>query len=133
MQVLSYLFWPRPPQVGYDNPKIQLALAVATLLVVGAIAIRLWRKKLKNAQTKKLSRSWSASGAWFGCIAFLLAVSRAEDISYLSMRFLWIVWLFVLLLYVVLQVRLFRSRHYETLPRETVVDPREKYLPKKKR
>ena len=133
MRFFSYLFWPRPPQVGYDNPKLLIVLCVTLGLIVLSFALRVWRKRLANAQTKKLSRSWPTAAIWFGVTGLILAVSRAEDISYLSMRFLWVVWAAVFVLYVFIQVRMFRSKHYETIHTERVEDPREKYLPKRKK
>lgn len=63
-----------------------------------------------------------------------MVISRAEGISFLSMRVLWLIWLIVLLLVIVLQIKLFRMRHYEKLPaQKREEDPREKYLPRKKK
>lgn len=132
MNFLSYIFWPRPPATGYDNPKIQVALAVCALLIVASFALRYWRKSVQNAQTKKLSRSWPSAALSFGLVGLVLVVARAEDISYISMRFWWVLWAIFAVLYVVLQVRLFRARHYQTLPSKKVEDPRKKYLPKRR-
>jgi len=133
MSFLSYLFWPRPPLIAYSSPKMQALLVFCAALVLLSVGIKRWRRKQKNPMTRKLSRSWGAAALWFGLVGLLLGVSRAEDISFLSMRFWWIVWLGVLLLYLFLQVRLYRSRHYVQLPSESVEDPREKYLPSRKR
>lgn len=133
MPILSYIFWPRPPATGYDNPKVQLALFICALLVVGSFALRYWRKRSCNPQTKKLSRNWPTAAMTFGLLGLLFTVARAEDISYISMRFWWVLWALFLLLYVFIQIRLFRSRHYETLPKENVIDPRDKYLPGKRK
>ena len=132
MQILSYIFWPRPPATGYDNPKIQLALFVCSTLVLATFALRYWRRRLRNSQTRKLSRSWASASMTFGLSGLLFAVARAEDISYVSMRFWWVLWFTLLVVYVVLQVRVFRARHYETLPKTVIEDPRDKYLPGKK-
>lgn len=133
MQVFSYIFWPRPPATGYDNPKIQAVLVVCALLVVASFALRYWRRKLRNPQTKKLSKSWSSAAFSFGVVGVILAVARAEDISYISMRFWWVLWVAFLALYLFMQFRLFRAKHYEMLPKQEFSDPRDKYLPKKKK
>ncbi|MBT3293175.1 hypothetical protein HN512_05075 [Candidatus Peregrinibacteria bacterium] len=132
MQLLTYIFWPRPNQVGYDNPKIIAILAICISFIVASFIIKKWRKGLHNTQTKKLSKSWSTALIWFGAIGLVLVISRVEDISYVSMRFLWVLWLLILALYVLLQIKLFKAKHYEVLPSERVEDPRRKYLPKKK-
>lgn len=133
MQFLSYIFWPRPPATGYDSPKIQAVLALCFALVIASFLLKKWRKRLKNPVTKKLSRSWSSACVWFGVIGLLLSVSRAEDISYMSMRFWWVVWVACLAFYLYVQIRLFKARHYERIPTVQEEDPREKYLPKRKR
>jgi hypothetical protein len=132
MAYFSYVFWPRPPLIPYDDPRMQALLALGAVLVVASFALRWWRAG-HTGMTRKLSRSWPRACLWFGLVALILAVSRAEDISYLSMRFLWVIWIGALLFYLWLQLRLFRARHYETLPRKERTDPREKYLPKPKR
>ncbi len=131
-QYFSYIFWPRPPQIGYDSPKLIALLSISVAFIVLSFVIRLWRKRVQNPQTKKLSRSWSTATIWFGVIGLILAVSRAEDISYVSMRLWWVVWGVSLALYLLFQVKIFRARHYEVLPQRRSEDAREKYLPKKK-
>jgi len=133
MSLLSYIFWPRPPVVAYDSPKMQVLLIFCGVLVLASFIIKRWRRKQQNPITRKLSRSWATAAIWFGIIGFILAVSRAEDISYISMRFWWIVWFGIFSLYVFIQIRLFRARHYKRLPNERVDDPRDKYLPGKNR
>lgn len=133
MSFLSYVFWPRPPVVGYDNPKLQALIVLCLAMVLASFVLKYWRRKQGNPVTRKLSRSWSSAAAWFGITGLLFAVSRAEDISYVSMRFWWFVWLLCLALYAYAQVRIFRARHYEKLPAERSEDPREQYLPGKKK
>lgn len=130
----TYLFWPNPPgETGYGSPKALALLILCGLLVAASFCIAAWRKRQTNPMTKKLSRSWSSAAMWFGCIGLFLVVCRVEHIQYLAMRFLWVVWLFSLLLYVGIQVKLYRTRHYEVISEEQADDPRDKYLPKKKR
>lgn len=133
MSFFSHLFWPRPPVVGYDDLKMQIILLICFGLIVTSFVLKRWRKKQSNAVTRKLSRSWRGAALWFGLIGLILAVSRAEDISYLSMRFWWVVWVCILALYLFIQIRTFRTRHYSKLPSEHQDDPREKYLPRKKK
>ena len=133
MPLFSYLFYPNPGNATYESPKVLILFAVCFGLVVCSFALRVWRGRLQNPVTKRLSRSWSSACLWFSVIGLVLIISRVEQISYVSMRFLWVLWAIVLLFYLFIQVKQFRARHYEQLPKETVEDPREKYLPKRKR
>lgn len=132
--MLSYLFWPNPPAPSYDNPKVIAALAVCGLLVAASFAVKRWRNKQSNAMTRKLTKNWGSAAFWFGVTGLFMAVCRVEGISYLSMRFLWVVWIVGVSVFALLQWKLFRMRHYEVIPQEKAeADPREKYLPKKKK
>lgn len=133
MSLLFYIFDPLPPPVGYQGAKVLLLLAVGLLLVVGSFALRVWRKRQVNGVTRKLSRSWAAASLSFGLTCVVLVVARTESVLLLSMRFLWVLWIAALLFYVFLQYKLFTSRHYEVVGRTTHADPREKYLPGKKK
>ncbi len=76
MSFLSYIFWPRPPQIGYDNQKLIAVLVFCGGLILISFIMKRWRKKLRNSQTKKLSRSWPSAALWFGIVGLLLGVSR---------------------------------------------------------
>lgn len=130
---LSYIFWPNPPAPDYTNGKVELLLAFCTALIVISIILRFWRKRLSNPVTKRLSASWPTAFLWFGLVGLFLTICRVEGIGFLGMRFWWVVWGFWLLAYVFIQVKLFRSRHYEIIPQERTEDPRSRYLPGKKR
>ncbi len=132
-QILVYLFWPNPGNATYGSPKSLMLMVVCGLLVLGSIAIRMWRRRTQSGTLRKLSKSWSTAAFWFGITGFVLIVSRAEQIQYLSMRVLWVVWILLALLYLYLQMRVFRSRYYQVMPTVVSVDPREKYLPKSKK
>ena len=82
--------------------------------------------------TKKLMRAWPAAMRWAGAVGLVLVIARVEDIQFLSMRVLWLLWALIFLGFVILQVWKFRLKHYTILPKEYVDDPREKYLPKVK-
>lgn len=130
MDLLTSLFYPNPGRVTYTSPEVLAALALCVGLIVAAFAIRVWRSRMGNAVTKKLSRSWSPIGFWFGCIGLVMTVARVEKIQFLAMRFLWVLWIAGLLFALFVQYRLFRMRHYEVLPRATApTDPRARYLP----
>ncbi len=130
---LSFLFYPNPANADYSSPKSIVLLVLCILLMVGAAGISVWRRKLSNPVTKKLSRSWPNASFWFGFSGLILVISRVEQIQFISMRAWWIVWLALAAFYIFLQVRLFRARHYEVLPKVVSTDPRAKYLPKKRR
>jgi len=92
-----------------------------------------WSPRNPNPVTKKLTKSWPRAAFIFGFIALILVVSRVEAIQYIAMPFWWVVWAIVGIFYVTLQFRVFRARHYQVLKSEHIEDPREKYLPKRKK
>lgn len=130
---LMYFLWPNPGNASYSNPKVQALIVLSGLLIVLSFALRFWRRSTKNPVTKRLTRSWPTATLWFGIIALVMIISRVEFIGFLSMRLWWVVWVFSLAFYLWIQVRLFRTRHYEQLPRVMTEDPREKYLPRRKK
>jgi hypothetical protein len=129
----SYLFWPNPGNTGYDNPKVIALIVVCLLLVIGSFVLSRWRGRLTNASLKKVSKSWPMACVWFGLLGLLFTVSRVEQIQFLAMRFLWVLWAAAAVLYVLLQIRMVRTRTYEVIPTEKSRDPRSRYLPKRKR
>jgi cytochrome bd-type quinol oxidase subunit 2 len=130
---LTYLFYPNPGNAAFTSPKALALLIVCAVMLVASFAIRRWRNKLQNSVTRKLSKSWSSASFWFGLIGLFLVFARIEEIGYISMRFWWVIWIVALALYCLLQVRIYRARHYEVLPMQRSEDPRSKYLPGKKR
>ncbi len=108
-------------------------LLLCVALVAASFGIRYWRKSLQNPITRKLSRSWASVSFWMGIVGAVLVVARVEEIQFVAMRFMWVVWAAAALFYVYMQWRLFTAKHYEVLPRSRMDDPREKYLPGKKR
>lgn len=133
MHILRYLFHPNPGMVGYGTPSMVLLLVVGLGLIALSIGLRFWRKGLQNPITRKLSRSWAGATLWFGITAAILVVARVEGIQFLAMRCMWLVWGIAAAVYVFFQYRLFTRRHYEVLPRIAVNDPRDRYIPGKKK
>lgn len=133
MSTVSYLFWPNPQAATYGNPKVMALLGMCAAFLILSVIIRRWRRHVQNPVTYRLSRSWAAASVWFGAVGLVLAVARVEQISYISMRVWWGVWLVAILLTVFLQWKRWRAMHYKVLPKERVDDPREKYLPKRKK
>ena len=131
--ILSYLFWPNPGNADYGSPKAMAAMAVCILFILGSFAVRFWRANKASQPMSKVSKSWGSVLFWFGLIGLILVVARVEQIQFIAMRFLWILWAAFLALVLYLQVRIYRNRYYEVLPNQTSVDPRSKYLPKRKR
>lgn len=133
VQFFSFFFYPNPGNAYYSSPKSLALLIFCVLLMVAAAGISIWRRRLSNAVTKKLTRSWSAASFWFGFSGLLLVIARVEQIQFLAMRILWVIWIAIAVFYIFLQWKFFRMRHYEVLPKEVSHDPRAKYLPKKRR
>ena len=133
LQTFSYLFWPNPGNASYGSPKAIALIIFCVLLIIIAVVISFWRRGLKNQATKKLSRSWGSACFWFGFTGLILVVSRVEQIQYMAMRIWWVAWIIAAILYIWFQMKMFRMRHYEVLPAQSVSDPRSKYLPKQKK
>jgi hypothetical protein len=132
-EFLRYLFWPNPGFASYRDVDMAAAIVLCLALIVGSFAVSFWRRKQGNPISRKLSGSWGTVMFWFGIVGLILVVSRAEDIQFFAMRFLWVVWAAALLLYAFFQAKRWRTRHYELLPTEVTHDPRDRYLPKKKK
>jgi hypothetical protein len=131
--ILTYLFWPNPGNAGYDSPKATALIIACALMIALSFALRLWRNRKASAPMRKVSRSWASATFWFGIVGLVLIVARVEQIQFVAMRILWVLWGVLLALYVVLQLRLYKNRYYEVLPTITADDPRSKYLPKRKK
>lgn len=130
---LIYLFWPNPANATYGSPKALALLILCGLFLVVSIGLRLWRRRVENGMLRKFVRSWSVAAFWFGVTGLVMVVARAEEIQYLSMRFLWVVWGALLLLTLFVQIRVYRGRYYQVMPTVQAEDPREKYLPGRKK
>jgi EamA domain-containing membrane protein RarD len=130
---LRFLFAVNPGDASYGSSSMLTLMAICGFLILLSFVVHFWRRRIDNPITRKLSRSWSSAMFWFGIVGFIFIVCRVEQIQVLAMRFFWVIWWLCLVLYALFQMRQFRSRHYRVLPRETVLDPREKYLPGKKR
>ncbi len=130
--ILIYLFWPNPGLWNYSDPKVIAMLITCGVIVVGSFAVGLWRGKMQNPRTRSLSKSWPAAMLWFGIVGIVLIVCRVELIQFMAMRALWFLWLGLLILYVVIQLLVFRRRHYTVVAKTEVIDARDKYLPRKK-
>lgn len=133
MTFFSSLFDPFPPAVPYADVQVLPFLLLAVGLLIASFFLSRWARSNPNPITKKLTKAWPKAAFVFGFAALILVVSRVEGIQYLAMPFLWVVWGLLGILYFLLQRRVFRSRHYEVVKTEHVEDPRERYLPKKKK
>lgn len=130
---LRYLFSPNPSSIAhYSDVGILALIVLCAVMIAGSFLISRWRRTVQNGLTRKLSGSWSSMSFWMGVVGLVLIVARVERIQIIAMPFLWVVWGLVLLIYVLLQWRIFSLKHYEVMPRNAAVDPREQYLPKKK-
>ncbi|MFH0851401.1 MAG: hypothetical protein V1876_01495 [Candidatus Peregrinibacteria bacterium] len=128
-----YLFWPNPGNAHYGSGNLQALLIVCALLVLFSFLFRFWRGRMTNPVMKKLSRSWSGAAFWFGVTGLVFIVSRVEGIGFLAMRLWWVIWGTSLALYLGMQMRFFKMRYYEKLPTEVSDDPRDRYLPRRKK
>ncbi len=131
--LLRTLFYPLPARAAYGSSTLLPLIVLCAALLVAAYAIRVWRSRMGSALFKKLSKSWGTACFWFAVTGFVLIVARGEGIQYVAMRFWWVLWALAAALFVFVQIRLFRARHYEIIPTVKVVDARDEYLPKAKK
>jgi len=128
-----YLCWPNPGNAHYGSGSTKTLLIVCVLLLLLSLVLRFWRSQMNNPVMKKLSRSWSSAAFWFGITGLLFVVSRVEGVGFLAMRLWWLAWGIAFAFFLGVQVRFFRMRYYEKLPSEVSHDPRDRYLPKRKK
>ena len=128
-----YFVWPNPGNASYADSRIQALLALCIGMVVLSVILRFWRRSTGNPVSKRLSKSWPTASLWFGMAGLIFVVSRVESIGFVAMRLWWVVWGLSLAFYLWVQWRIYRARHYRPLPREYTDDPREKYLPHRKK
>lgn len=131
--LVIYLVWPNPGNAHYGSGSMRTLLIVCALLLLFSFAFRFFRSRMGNPVMKKLSRSWSSAAFWFGVTGILFVVSRVEGVGFLAMRLWWVGWGIAIALYLGVQIRIFRMRYYEKLPSEVSDDPRDRYLPKRKK
>ena len=131
--VLTFLFWPNPGNADYTSPKALLLLVLCLAAVVASFVLPRLRAGWKNPQMKKVSGTWASACGWFGWSGLLLVIARVEEIQYLGMRFLWVLWGAALAAYLALQVRTYRNRYYEVIPNRPTQDARSQYLPKRRK
>lgn len=131
---LTFIFWPNPGNAHYTSPKALILLVACIALVLSSFILPYWRNRLDNPQFKKLSRSWAAASGWFGWTGLVLVIARVEEIQYVAMRFLWVLWGAALLAYLFVQYKGYRAKYYEVLPSAAPTsDARSRYLPKRKK
>ena len=84
----SYFFTPRPDP---NFPYTKLTLALILLLVLGGVALNIYRKKrVRDEIKKKLLRRAPSLLQLYGALLLLLLFFRESGIPYLSMRVWWL-------------------------------------------
>ena len=128
MKYLTYLFWPNPGVASYAHPALLLLLIFCISLIAAGMTLR-WLRVRMDTVTRKLTRSWPIFCIVFGATWCAFVISRVEGVQYLSMRFLWVIWIAALAFIIFLQWKLYRTQHYriERVSREN--SARDKYLP----
>lgn len=132
-EFLTYIFYPNPANADYTNPKAIVLLLVCVLFVVASFVVPRMRNRSADTQFKKISRTWATACGWFGWSGLVLVIARVEEIQFISMRFMWVIWGIALAAYLALQVRNYRVKYYQIIPSKPTEDVRAKYLPTKKK
>ena len=133
MLTAGYWFWPNPANADYTSPKALVLLVLCVAFVVASFVLPRLRNRSQDAQFKKVSKTWAAACAWFGWTGLVMVIARVEEIQFLSIRALWVLWGLALAAYVALQVRVYRNRYYEVIPNRPTQDARAAYIPKAKK
>lgn len=133
MLTAGYWFWPNPGNADYTSPKALAVIVLCIAAIVASFVLPRIRNGWQNPQLKKVSRTWATACGWFGWIGLVLVIARVEEIQYVGMRFLWVLWVVALALYLYVQVRVYRNRYYEVIPNRPAEDARAQYLPKRKK
>lgn len=132
-EILTFLFWPNPGNAHYASPKAIVLLVVCIAMILKSFLLPYWRNRIRNPQLKKISKSWATASGWFGWTGLVLVIARVEEIQYVAMRFLWVIWGAALLAYLFVQYKVYRAKYYEVIPSRPVEDARADYLPKRKK
>jgi len=130
---LTYIFWPNPGNAAYTSPKALALIILCVAFVVLSFVLPRLRARWQNPQLKKISGSWAAACGWFGWSGLVLVIARVEEIQYVGMRFLWVLWIAALLTYLFVQYKIYRAKYYEILPSRPTVDARAEYMPRRKK
>ncbi len=133
MSFLTYLFRSNPGNLTYGSPYAVAVITACVALVVASFALRQWKKGSASAMVRKLGGVWANAAFWFGISGLLLIICRIERIQIIAMRFWWVVWVVLAALFLFAQWKIFRARHYQVLPRMMHSDPRDAYIPGRKR
>lgn len=72
-----------------------------SLLILGIIYAIIQKFFLKKSKFKKATKNYPSVLIWFGIIALLLTWFRYEHLPYLSLRFWWIIYDLVLLIFII--------------------------------
>ncbi|MBT3834835.1 hypothetical protein HOF56_01155 [Candidatus Peribacteria bacterium] len=131
--MIEYWLYPNPGNADYTNLKALAVLSICLVLIVGSFAISRWRKDMDNSVTKKLTKGWSGKMRLFAFAGIFLVICRVEEIQFFAMRSLLLVWGIALTLYVVFQAWWFRKKNYKIVKKKKISDPRDAYLPGKKK
>lgn len=130
---LSYYFSPFPSS-NFHYSKLTLALCLAVLAI--GIVLIIVRKKMKKAGQTKWMGKYGSTLIGLGIAALGLLFFRETGVPYLSMRLWWVIWLLWLLFSSFKAIRMQQKMKKFTPALNLSTkkeDPREKYLPKKKR
>lgn len=125
MQLFAFM----PAPLGYQSPAVWLLCGSGIGLLLLSAAMR----RMTFPQSVRMAtRTWPTMLLVYGFGGLLLGVSEAEGITFLSMRFLPLLWLFLLLLTVTLHALFWKKRAYTVVRQQRVHDPRDTYLPGKR-
>lgn len=124
------LFDAHPQALAYADPSVAAQLVAAVAMIAAAQVLRRVRF---SAGRRGVTRTWPPSLLVFGVAGAVLAVARAEAIAWLAMPLWSALWAGLAALLAVLQAAVWRRRTYTVVPVAKQTDPRDAYLPGKRR
>ncbi len=116
----------------YSSTGVASLLAVGVLLLVLSSVVRRKRRSFQGT-VKALSKTWPSALLLFGAVGVALGVCRAEGVPFFSMPLLAVLWAILLVVVASLHVFLYRKRSYTIIPSQKTIDPREQFLPKRRK
>lgn len=119
-----------PAPLGYSSVMSWgLCVAGAVLLLLSSVV----RRMKFPSSVRGATRTWPALLLAYGVTGILLGVSAAEGVTFFAMPALAALWALLLIVTTVLHALFWKKRSYVIVPQERRPDPRDAYLPGKRR
>ncbi len=127
-----HYYFDATPEMNFQYTKA--TLAVGLLLIIGGLALSIYRKKfLKDKIIKKMTRKQAGQLYTYGVIILFLLAIREANIPFLSMRIIWFILLGFFLNSAIRFGLTFGKEYNERIEKMKKQNIHNKYIPKKKK